>query len=112
MPLMVLGLVFASALLIFAVVLVSPHMQRRRLARNDGAAACSNDSGWSPAAFSSDGGGSDCSGTTLSEPERVHARLAYLRPPGNLDLDRDPTTFQAFIEENPPLVTCNGAPKR
>ena len=54
----------------------------------------------------------DCSGTTLSEAERVHARLAYLRPPGNLDLDRDPINFNALTQENPPLVTCNNAPKR
>ena len=44
---------------------------------------------------------------------RVHARLAYLRPPGNVDLDRDPASFNAFaLEENPPFVTCNRVPRR
>lgn len=55
----------------------------------------------------------DCGSTTLSEPERIHARLAYLRPPGNVDLDRDPLNFNAFAaEENPPLVRCNHALRR
>ncbi len=54
----------------------------------------------------------DCGTTVLGEAERLHARLAYLRPPGNVDLDRDPATFYGLIEENPPLVTCNNAPKR
>ena len=53
----------------------------------------------------------DCGSTTLSEPELLHARLAYLRPPGNVDLDRDPVTFNGMIEDRQPLVTCNGALK-
>lgn len=54
----------------------------------------------------------NCLGTTLTEAERVHARLAYLRPVGNRDIDRDPTTFQALVDDSPPLVTCSNAPKR
>ena len=55
----------------------------------------------------------DCSGTTLTEDERVHARLAYLRPNGNRDLDRDPASFLAFTVENTPEVVCSrGAGKR
>jgi uncharacterized membrane protein YgcG len=60
MPLVILALVFATALVIVTVMLVSPHMQRRRLARNDGT-AYSGDTSWNPAMFSGDGGGSDCS---------------------------------------------------
>jgi hypothetical protein len=56
MPLVILALVFATALVIVTVMLVSPHLQRRRLARNDGT-ACPADTSW----FSGDGGGSDCS---------------------------------------------------
>lgn len=59
MPLMVLGLVFATALVIVTLVLVSPHMQRRRAARNDCIAHC-GDSGWNPA-MATDAGGADCS---------------------------------------------------
>lgn len=49
----------------------------------------------------------DCSGTTFTEDERVHARLAYMRPNGNRDLDRDPATFLAFTTENTPEVICS-----
>lgn len=59
MALVVLGLVFATALVILTVMLGSPHMQRRRLARNDGT-ACWDDTNWNAAMFSGDGGGSDC----------------------------------------------------
>ena len=48
----------------------------------------------------------DCSGTTFTEEERVHARLAYMRPNGNRDVDRDPASFMAFTTENTPQVTC------
>jgi hypothetical protein len=34
----------------------------------------------------------------LSAEERHHVRLAYERPPGNLDIDRDPASF-AFLQE-------------
>ena len=56
---------------------------------------------------------SDCGTTILSEAERVHARLAYMRPPGNVDLDRDPADHQAFtVEATPPIVTCGKIPRR
>lgn len=48
----------------------------------------------------------ECSSTTFSEAERVHARLAYMRPNGNLDTDKDPATFMAFTTENTPEVIC------
>ena len=48
----------------------------------------------------------DCSGITFTEEERVHARLAYLRPNGNRDVDKDPASFQAFTTENTPQVIC------
>jgi hypothetical protein len=54
----------------------------------------------------------DCSGTTFSEAERVHARLAYLRPSGNLDVDKDPASFRAFTIENTPQVICSRRPSR
>lgn len=54
----------------------------------------------------------DCRGTTFTEAEQVHARLAYLRPVGSRDIDRDPTTFEALVGDSPPLVTCNNAPKK
>ncbi|MGZ8868827.1 MAG: hypothetical protein ACXW2P_10820, partial [Thermoanaerobaculia bacterium] len=48
----------------------------------------------------------DCDGTTFTEQERVHARLAYMRPNGNRDVDQDPATFFAFTTENSPQVIC------
>ena len=57
MPLMVLGLVIAGALLILAVVLVTPHRQRTRRVAADG--NCAGDTSWMPGSFS-DGGSSDC----------------------------------------------------
>jgi len=54
----------------------------------------------------------DCNGTTFSETEKLHARIAYLRPTGNNDIDKDPVTFRAFTADNAPLITCNNAPRR
>jgi hypothetical protein len=54
----------------------------------------------------------DCKGTTFSEAERLHARIAYLRPTGNSDIDKDPVEFRAFTGDNPPLITCKNAPRR
>lgn len=54
----------------------------------------------------------DCRGTTFTEPERIHARLAYLRPSGNVDMDSDPAAFLAYTAEDSPVITCNHAPKR
>lgn len=46
----------------------------------------------------------ECHATTYTEAERVHARVAYMRPIGNLDIDVDPATFQAMAEEPRPIV--------
>lgn len=54
----------------------------------------------------------DCNGTTFTEEERVHARLAYMRPNGNRDVDTDPATFLAFTLENSPQVICSRRPRR
>jgi astacin (peptidase family M12A) len=51
----------------------------------------------------------DCANVTFSSQERFHAAMAYLRPPGNLDVDRDPTDFLALTsgEAVPgPLIIC------
>lgn len=45
-----------------------------------------------------------CATASFTADERLHARLAYLRPPGNLDVDADPDSFLALTD--PPL----GAP--
>ena len=66
MPVMVLGLVFTTALVILfttalvilAIVLMSQH-RRRRVARDEGG-AYAGDGGWNPALFSGDSGSSDC----------------------------------------------------
>jgi hypothetical protein len=50
-----------------------------------------------------------CPNTLFSEDERYHARLAYKRPRGSLDIDRDPSSFsaiQAGEAGNAPLVIC------
>lgn len=48
-----------------------------------------------------------CSSVTFSEAERLHARLAYQRPPGSLDPDRDPDGFAAAVDGGPaPLAIC------
>jgi hypothetical protein len=54
----------------------------------------------------------DCRGTRFTETERLHARLAYLRPTGSLDIDKDPVSFQAFTADNSPEISCNNAPRR
>ena len=48
----------------------------------------------------------DCYGTTFSQEEQLHARLAYQRPNGNVDIDRDPITFHAVTTGSAPQVTC------
>jgi hypothetical protein len=42
----------------------------------------------------------------FSSEEQLHARLAYLRAPGNVDLDRDPSSFSSVAAESDPLVIC------
>jgi hypothetical protein len=51
----------------------------------------------------------DCRGTTFSPDERLHARMAYLRPPGSRDIDQDPVSFQALSGDDAPVIRCNKA---
>lgn len=48
----------------------------------------------------------NCTNLQFSERERFHARLAYLRPSGNMDPDRDPSTFAAIQAGAPTRVVC------
>jgi hypothetical protein len=53
-----------------------------------------------------------CNNLRFSEQERLHARVAYSRVQGNLDLDRDPPTFAALTNPSAaPLVTCQAGPR-
>ena len=45
-----------------------------------------------------------CGTASFSPDERLHARLAYLRPPGNLDVDVDPDSFLAIVAPGPASV--------
>src|SRR5262249_34449546 len=48
-----------------------------------------------------------CSVTRFTDEELLHARIAYSRPPGNTDVDVDPSTFSAAAADaQPPVVTC------
>lgn len=47
-----------------------------------------------------------CSNVSFSSQEQLHARIAYLRPRGNTDLDRDPTSFSNVVAGESPLVIC------
>ena len=47
-----------------------------------------------------------CSNLQFSDDERVHARVAYARSPGNTDTDRDPSTFSAVETGLAPRVVC------
>jgi hypothetical protein len=53
----------------------------------------------------------DCYGTTFTEAEQLHARIAYLRPNGNSDVDKDPETFHAITAGNATRITCRNAPR-
>lgn len=48
----------------------------------------------------------DCYGTTFSQEEQLHASVAYQRPNGNVDIDRDPVTFHAVTTGGAPQITC------
>ena len=48
----------------------------------------------------------DCTNTQFSDAERLHGRLAYRRPAGNTDPDRDPTDFAAVIVDDAPRIAC------
>jgi hypothetical protein len=47
-----------------------------------------------------------CSNTNFSAQEQLHASIAYSRPPGNVDLDRDPATFSSLDAGAAPLAIC------
>jgi len=48
-----------------------------------------------------------CATASFSPDERLHARLAYLRPPGNLDVDVDPDSFLAVVApDSAPVIYC------
>lgn len=48
----------------------------------------------------------DCNNMRFSEQEIFHARLAYRRPSGNVDPDRDPSTFSAIETGGATRVFC------
>lgn len=50
--------------------------------------------------------GRTCADLQFSDDERLHARVAYQRPVGNIDVDRDPITYLAAQAGTAPLVTC------
>ena len=48
-----------------------------------------------------------CATASFSSDERLHARLAYLRPPGNLDIDDNPVSFLGFVAPTSgPVIYC------
>ena len=47
-----------------------------------------------------------CSNLQFSDTERLHARVAYARPPGNTDTDRDPSTFAAVETGSDMRIIC------
>jgi len=48
-----------------------------------------------------------CANVDFAPQERLHARLAYLRPPGNTDSDKDPSSFLNFAAPaEAPVVYC------
>ena len=47
-----------------------------------------------------------CGNVTFAENEQYHARIAYARPPGNLDVDRDGSGFAFLREGSDPVVRC------
>jgi hypothetical protein len=47
-----------------------------------------------------------CTNLQFSDAERLHARVAYARPPGNADVDRDPSSFAAVETGEEPRVIC------
>ena len=50
---------------------------------------------------------SNCANVQFTEQERVHARIAYRRPVGNTDPDRDPSSFSAIVASgSAPMVAC------
>jgi len=48
----------------------------------------------------------ECADVKFTEAERVHAQLAYKRPVGNMDPDRDPANSSAAITGDAKMVAC------
>ena len=48
----------------------------------------------------------DCGNVQFSEAERLHAGLAYRRPAGNTDPDRDPADFAAALTSSATKISC------
>lgn len=53
----------------------------------------------------------ECQSVQFSEAERVHARIAYRRPTGNTDPDRDPDSYAASTMANVPRIACALKPR-
>jgi hypothetical protein len=53
--------------------------------------------------------GCGASAAEFTETERLHAAMAYKRPPGNLDPDRDPPSYAALTTDDSPRVVCRAA---
>ena len=47
-----------------------------------------------------------CSNLVFSETERLHARVAYARPNGNTDVDKDPLSFTAIETGERTRIRC------
>ena len=47
-----------------------------------------------------------CSNLSFSDDERLHARVAYLRPNGNADIDRDHALFAALDTGERVRIRC------
>jgi hypothetical protein len=50
-----------------------------------------------------------CSNVQFTEPERLHGGLAYLRPVGNMDPDRDPVAFSAAGTAGASTIACRAS---
>lgn len=47
-----------------------------------------------------------CGNVEFSAGERLHARVAYSRPRGNMDVDRDPLPYAAMEHGEPRMIVC------
>jgi hypothetical protein len=47
-----------------------------------------------------------CNNLSFSDDERLHARVAYSRPVGNADIDRDPALFAAVETGDRVRIRC------
>jgi hypothetical protein len=49
----------------------------------------------------------NCPIVNFTQPERLHGSIAYRRPSGNLDIDKDPQTFSALAPPgSAPVIRC------